>query len=75
MIGSVLALAVAGGLSHLLPAYAALGLLVTLLLVLVISWSSPSFVNGMRPHADSSRTSRPDRRTEGQGNPRPVVTS
>jgi low temperature requirement protein LtrA len=31
------ALAVAGGLSHLLPAYAALGLLVTLLLVLVIT--------------------------------------
>jgi hypothetical protein len=37
MIGSVLALAVAGGLSHLLPAYAALWLLVTLLLVLVIT--------------------------------------
>jgi low temperature requirement protein LtrA len=28
------------------------------------SWSSPSFVNGMRPHADSSRTGRPDLRTD-----------
>ena len=36
-LAALAALAVAGGLSHLLPAYAALGLLVTLLLVLVIT--------------------------------------
>jgi low temperature requirement protein LtrA len=35
-LAAVAALVVAGGLSHLLPAYAALGLLVTLLLVLVV---------------------------------------
>jgi low temperature requirement protein LtrA len=36
-LAALAALVVAGGLSHLLPAYAALGLLVTLLLVLVIT--------------------------------------
>jgi low temperature requirement protein LtrA len=36
-LAALAALAVAGGLSHLLPAYAALGLLVTLLLVLVVT--------------------------------------
>jgi low temperature requirement protein LtrA len=36
-LAGIAALAVAGGLSHLLPAYAALGLLVTLLLVLVVT--------------------------------------
>ena len=36
-LAALAVLAVAGGLSHLLPAYAALGLLVTLLLVLVIT--------------------------------------
>ena len=36
-LAALAALAVAGGLSHLLPASAALGLLVTLLLVLVIT--------------------------------------
>jgi low temperature requirement protein LtrA len=36
-LAALAALAVAGGLSHLLPAYAALGLLVTLLLILVVT--------------------------------------
>jgi ABC-type Fe3+-siderophore transport system permease subunit len=36
-LAALVALAVAAGLSHFLPAYAALGLLVTLLLVLVIT--------------------------------------
>jgi low temperature requirement protein LtrA len=66
-LAGIAALVVAGGLSYLLAAYAALGLVATLLLVVIVVRERE------QPQADSSPTGRRDRRADLPVRARPVT--